>query len=175
MKILALLGSRNKDGRTARVVNAIFNGFTQAGGTTESIFLIDYNIERCRQCETDGWGICRREHFCVIKDDFDGIVTKMRVSDVIIFATPVYFGDLSEVMRSFLERFRRLSFGGPPGPSGPSPSIARSGQTAPQFPVIAAVGLCLAGGRGGNGPNCIASLDRILQPGPFDLIDMILL
>ena len=101
MKILILSGSRNREGQTARAIKAIRKGITAAKGKSEVIFLTELKLERCRQCDPDGWGLCRKEGRCVIEDDFASIVEKVKAADVLVFANPVYFGDLSESMRAF--------------------------------------------------------------------------
>jgi len=160
MQILMLSGSRNREGRTARAIGAIGKGVAKAGGNSESIFLPELAIERCRQCYPDGWGICREEHRCIIEDDFDSVVAKIKAADAIVFASPVYAGDMTESMRAFLDRLRRICTR-----PGQTPPIVK--QTAP------AIGVCLAGGRGGNAPNCCVSLERALQMCGFDVVDMI--
>ena len=173
MQLLALSGSRNPEGRTARAINAICQGVVKAGGKTETIFLVDLGLERCRQCEIDGWGICRREGRCIIDDDFDSVVAKIKAADVVLFATPVYFADLSESMRSFLERLRRIRFR--PGGQRPLGSPVPPPFGLPVQGGIPAVGLCLSGGGGGGGPSCAVSLERMLQTCGFDIVDWILL
>jgi multimeric flavodoxin WrbA len=164
VKILILSGSRNREGQTARAINAIRKGLTDAKGKSEVIFLTELKLERCRQCDPDGWGLCRKEGRCVIEDDFASIVEKVKKADVLVFANPVYFGDLSESMRTFLERFRRTRFMRPgSGPPGPFPS---AGGTP-------AIGLCSAGGSGNGTVSCAASLERVLQTCGFDVVDMI--
>jgi multimeric flavodoxin WrbA len=165
MKILILSGSKNRAGKTAGVIEAIHKGITKAGGETESIFLTELNLERCRQCNKDGWGICRTEHRCIIEDDFAAISDKIKASDAVVFATPVYFGDLSESMRGFLDRLRRtrFMFGPPSGPGMPP----RQSVTTP------AVGLCYAGGSGNGTVSCAFNLEKILQTCGFDVVDMI--
>jgi len=173
MQILMLSGSRDREGRTAKAIEAIRKGVAKAGGNSESIFLTELAIERCRQCDNDGWGTCRREQQCIIEDDFNAVVTKIKAADVIVFANPVYFGDLSESMRAFLDRLRRLS-----GRPGPPPQEAPA-QPRPSVPPVSrasstpAIGVCLAGGRGGNAPSCCVSLERVLQSCGFDVVDMI--
>ena len=157
MQILVLSGSRNPEGRTARAIDAIGRGVAKAGGNTERFFLPELNLERCRQCESDGWGVCRQEERCIIDDDFSSLVDKIKSSDVIVFATPVYFADLSESMRGFLDRFRRIG----------------AHKTAKPTQGISAVGLCLAGGGGGGAPSACLNLERILQMCGFDVVDMI--
>ena len=74
----------------------------------ESIFLPKFTIERCRQCGDDGWGLCRDEGRCVIDDDLASIFEKIKKAEAVVFATPVYFWDLSESMRAFTDRMRRI-------------------------------------------------------------------
>ena len=168
MQILALSGSRNRQGKTAQAMNAILKGVTEAGGYSECIFLTELALERCRQCNSDGWGVCRSEGHCIIEDDFALVVERIEAADVVVFANPVYFGDLSESMRGFLDRFRRTRLTRRPpaarGVPGPTPF---GGGGAP------AIGLCYAGGSGNGTISCCANLERILQTCGFDVIDMI--
>lgn len=165
MQILVLSGSRNRQGKTAQAIGAICKGVEKAGGKTETIFLPEKKLERCRQCNPDGWGICRIEHRCIIEDDFAFIVEKVKTADIVVFANPVYFFDLSESIRAFLNRLCRirLMVGGiPPMPGHPP---ATSGTPA--------VGICYAGGSGFGTVNALANLERILQTCRFDIVDMI--
>jgi NAD(P)H-dependent FMN reductase len=167
MQILILSGSRNREGQTARAIDAIRQGISDAGGESECLFLPELNLERCRQCDPDGWGLCRKEGRCIIEDDFPSIVKKIEAADVVVFANPVYFGDLSESMRGFLDRFRRIRFSRnmPPVRGGPRPG--------PVEPGTPAIGLCYAGGSGFGTISCCANLERILQISGFDVVDMI--
>ena len=157
MQILVLSGSRNSEGQTARAIDAIGRGIAKAGGNTERFFLPELSLERCRQCESDGWGVCRQEERCIIDDNFSSLVDRIKSSDVILFATPVYFGDLSESIRGFLDRFRRIG----------ALKAAKPAQG------ISAVGLCLAGGGGGGATSACLNLERILLRCGFDVVDMI--
>jgi len=165
MEILTLSGSRNREGQTARAVNALCKGIAEAGGNAETIFLPELELERCRQCDPDGWGLCRREGRCIVEDDFPSIVEKINTSDAVIFANPVYFGDLTESMQAFLDRLRRTML--------PKMIAAGMGHQQPEVakPVV---GLCYAGGSGNGTTSCGASLERILQICRFDVVDMIL-
>lgn len=157
MKILAISGSRNPEGRTARSINAVFKGAGKAGAETESFFLTDLNLEQCRQCDADGWGVCRREGYCVIEDDFSMLVDKIKSSDVVVFATPVYFRDLSESMKGFLDRLRRVS----------------AFRQDPPTKGVSAVGISMAGGGGGGAVSACMSMEATLQMCQLDIVDMI--
>ena len=158
MKLLVLSGSRNMEGQTARAVNAICKGAEASGVMTETLFLAGMKLERCRQCEADGWGKCLEEGYCIIKDDFAGIVEKIKAADLVVFANPVYYHDLSESMKTFLDRYRRI--------------------TAPWLkqPVagIPAMALCYAGGSGNGTSACGAVLERVLQTCGFDVVNVFL-
>ena len=158
MKVLAILGSRNPEGRTAVAVQALLEGVQEGGGVGEQIFLTERKIESCRQCDQNGWGTCRSEGRCVIEDDFAGIVQKLRRADAAVFATPVYFGGLSESLRAFLDRLRRtcLHEAGKDGIAGKP-----------------AIGVCVAGGGGGGAPSCAVSIEKVLNHCGLDLLDLI--
>jgi multimeric flavodoxin WrbA len=163
MKVLFISGSRNREGQTARAVEAIRKGVKEAKGETEVVFLTELSLERCRQCDPDGWGLCRREGRCIIEDDLPVLIDKVKAADVLVFANPVYFGDLSESMRAFLDRFRRTLF--KPG-AAPRPGFPMGGGKP-------AIGLCYAGGSGNGTISCAATLERVLQTCGFDVVDMI--
>ena len=158
MKILFVCGSRNTQGQTARAVNAIIEGVTGAEAETELIFLPTMELERCRQCEESGWGICRQEGACIIEDEFAGLVQKIRLANAVVFATPVYYGDLCESMRAMTDRLRRIC----------THSDGRNGiQDKP------AIGLCVAGGGGGGSLTACISLERVLNGCGFEVLDMV--
>jgi NAD(P)H-dependent FMN reductase len=167
MKTLIISGSRTPEGRTASLINALCKGIGNAGGKSEVIFLPQMKIELCRQCNNDGWGICREEDKCVIDDDFASITEKIENADAVVFANPVYFGDLSESMKAFLDRLRRVRSKIPrqPAPNIPGPFNNDEGPLA--------VGLCYAGGSGNGTTSCCVNLERILQFCGFDVVDMI--
>jgi multimeric flavodoxin WrbA len=158
MKVLAILGSRNPEGQTARAVSAFCKGVETRGDEVERVFLPELDIRRCRQCQDDGWGTCRAEGRCSLEDDFAEVVEQIAVADATVFATPVYYGDLSESMRALLDRLRR---------------ICTNGVGKQKVEEKPAIGLCVAGGSGGGTPSCLASLDKVLNTCGFDLIDLI--
>lgn len=158
MKVIIVSGSRNPEGQTAAACKALLDGVSMAGGEGSIIYLPTMNIERCRQCNDDGWGICISEGRCTIADDLESIADEIRAADIAVFATPVYFAELSESIRAFLDRLRRVCMAeqGKAGISGKK-----------------AIGICVAGGGGGGAPHCCVVLERILGTAGFDVIDMI--
>ena len=158
MNVVIVSGSRNPEGQTAQACRAFLEGVRSGGGVGEILFLPQMKIERCRQCDERGWGDCRSKGTCVIEDDFASVTEKIRAVDVAIFATPVYFGDLSESLKAYLDRLRR---------------IARHDNGKKGIEEKPAVGICVAGGGGGGAPSCTVILEKILTTCGFDVIDMI--
>lgn len=159
MTVIAILGSRDPQGQTARAAQALLEGSTSQGSQGQQVFLPEMKIERCRQCNQDGSGICSRQGHCVIEDDFASIVEQLKRASAAVFATPVYFGDLSESMRAFLDRLGRTCGGGEPGHE--------------RILGKPAMGICVAGGQGGGAPACTLSLEKYLTRCGFDVVDMV--
>jgi len=158
MKVFIVLGSRNPEGQTAQAAAALAAGVEQAGAEVERVFLPLLDIQRCRQCNERGWGQCREQGTCAIDDDFAAVVDRIRAADAVAFVTPVYWGDLSESMRAFTDRLRR---------------ITRHDDGKAGIEGKLAIGVCVAGGGGGGGPNCCLSLERTLSTSGFNLVDLV--
>ena len=148
MKLIALIGSRGKQGRTARAAGAWIEGFRSAGGEVEQYCLPELVIERCRQCDDDGWGDCLRKGKCIIDDDMQKLAEGIRSADAVLLATPVYWGELSESLRAFMDRLRRTA-------------LNKEGKKGiAEKPVY---GICVAGGGGGASPECAGRMERIVR------------
>lgn len=158
MKTLVISGSRNPQGQTARAAGALIEGLRDKGAESGLVLLPTKNIERCRQCDDAGWGTCRAEGRCVIEDDFAPLVQAVSAADCVVFATPVYFSDLSESLRAFLDRLRRIT-------RHEAGKVTIAGKPA--------VGICVAGGGGGGAPFCTFSLEKVLATCGFNVLDMI--
>ena len=158
MKVLIILGSLNPKGQTARATDAFKQGLKSKEIAHETLFLPPLKIERCRQCEDSGWGICRTEGTCVIEDEFAMLVDKIRNSDAVVLATPVYIHDLSESMLAFLNRLYRIC-------KHTTGSDKVYGKTA--------IGICVAGGSGNGATACAVRLEKVLTFCGFQTADII--
>jgi len=142
MRIVALVGSPNHDGLTARMAKEALSGAQAAGAEMELVNLCDLKLDACLQCN-DGWGKCRDESLCVIEDDFELVRDKMAAADGVVVSTPVYWGNLSEVFKNFLDRLRRCEQAGPEEPRVEGKWV---------------LGIAAAGGSGGGGPDCLMAM-----------------
>ena len=161
MKAIVICGSRNPNGQTAEAAAALTKGMAKAGASADLVLLPALKLERCRQCDDNGWGLCRKEGRCVIDDDFPALVRKIESADGVVFATPVYYSDLSESMRAFADRLRRIC-------------THEAGRASTHGKPV--VGVCVAGGGGGGGGGaaaCCVSLERVMATCGFDVVDMV--
>jgi multimeric flavodoxin WrbA len=130
MKVLTILGSRNPEGKTATAAKAFLRPLQEAGAVCELAFLPQLKLSACRQCDAEGWGLCRSRGACVIEDGFAELVAKVAAADAVVFANPVYYGEFSESLANFLRRLRRITI----NPAGKEPLEGKL-----------AVGICVAG------------------------------
>ncbi len=156
MKILVISGANNPKGMTQEVANALLEGASSKGAKSETILLPRKKLERCRQCDPDGWGLCAMKGRCVIKDDFAAIFKKLKAADLVLFATPVYFHGLAESLRCFLERLYRVCF-----KWGKYDSVEHK----------PAAGVAVAGGGGGGAIAALKEMEGMVRGAGFDLVD----
>jgi multimeric flavodoxin WrbA len=155
MKCLAIQTSPNKDGLTASLAEKALEGFRSQGGEVELIHLNHMNIKPCISCDR-GWGDCRGGD-CILVDDFQGIRDKIGEADALVFVTPVYFGDLSESAKRFLDRLRRTeAFSG------------RGTCHGKRF-----IGIAAAGGSGNGAVRALSNLEYYFKRLSFEIVDLI--
>ena len=104
-KVIAINGSPRKNWNTAIMLQSALEGAKANGAETELINLYDYEFKGCVSCL-----VCKRKGstangLCVYKDALTTILEKCKEADAVILGSPIYFGDVTGMMRSFLERF----------------------------------------------------------------------
>lgn len=102
-KVLVISTSPRKGSNSDQLAEDFIRGAQQAGNTVEKITLRDKTIGFCKGCLS-----CVRTQRCVIADDANAIVEKMLSSDVIVFATPIYYYGMSGQMKTMLDRSNPL-------------------------------------------------------------------
>lgn len=104
MKIIAINASPRKGGNTATLLTKALEGAASLGAQTELVHLSDLNVKGCYSCF-----MCKRktgECFgkCAVKDDVGALLGKITACDGFLIGSPVYFGNITGMLRSFLER-----------------------------------------------------------------------
>ncbi len=101
-KIIAVIGSPRKSGRTHKVVKMFEENIKRVMDINmEYVYLTDYNITSCKGCE-----LCLKkgEEYCPLKDDTPILFKKMIESDGVIIATPNYALQVSSITKIFFDR-----------------------------------------------------------------------
>jgi multimeric flavodoxin WrbA len=97
-KVLAINGSKRKF-NTFSLLKAICSELEKHSIETEIVNIMDFNIKGCIGCET-----CLRKNKCVIKDDAEVVMEKLKSCDGIILGSPVYMGNISGNLKVFIDR-----------------------------------------------------------------------
>ena len=100
MKNIILMGSPNRNGSTGIRVESFKKGAEGAGHSVEVIDVCHADIHPCIGCITCGY-----EGPCVQKDDVDMIRAKLLSSDMVVFATPLYYYGMSAQLKTVVDRF----------------------------------------------------------------------
>ncbi len=81
----------------------VAEGAKAAGHEVEVISLRDKTISFCRGCLA-----CQKTLQCVIKDDAMEIAERVKEADTLVFATPIYYYEMSGQMKTLLDRLNPL-------------------------------------------------------------------
>lgn len=100
-KILILNGSPRKNGSTASLIKAFADGAIESGNEVREAYIHGMNIKSCLGCDA-----CMKTHAgCVQKDEGMAIIYKdLAWCDVIVFASPVYFGYFTAQFKTVIDR-----------------------------------------------------------------------
>lgn len=98
--IVVLSGSPRKGGNTDKLVGAFVKG-AESGGKTVALFRVaDMVIGGCKGC-----GHCLKNRgVCVQKDGMPPILEALRRADAVVFASPVYFFDMTAQLKLAIDR-----------------------------------------------------------------------
>ena len=100
MKIVILMGSPNRSGSTSILVDSFVQGAESAGHTCEVIDVCRSDVHPCIGCVRCGY-----EGPCVQKDDVETIRGKLLGSDMVVFATPLYYYGMTAQLKAVVDRF----------------------------------------------------------------------
>ncbi len=103
MKVVAFLGSPMKEGNSATICNAFLEGIKEKGGDVSTFYLNGLNIKPCQGCRA-----CKKEdmeNYCLVEDDMTKLYKEMQEADLIVVASPVYFGEVSAQTKVFMDRW----------------------------------------------------------------------
>lgn len=99
-KALAVNGSPQSSGNTARMLQTVLDVCKDAGMETEFYQAGGKPVRGCISC-----GSCRKNtERCAIDDWMNELYPKMAEADVILLGSPTYFSDLTPEMKAVMDR-----------------------------------------------------------------------
>lgn len=102
MKVAVINGShQGRNGNTNIMVSAFLKGATEAGADTVNVILAEKKIKYCTACKACWF---KTPGKCVIRDDMAGIISLIEDADVRVLATPLYFDNISSMLKVFIDR-----------------------------------------------------------------------
>ncbi|NHJ84691.1 MAG: flavodoxin family protein [Asgard group archaeon] len=104
-KILIFNGSPRKNGNTATLISECLRGMGEASEEAEVFVLHEMKIKPCKFCD---WCIENSKLTCARKDDMREVYPMLLESDVIVFATPIFWFSVSAQMKLFMDRLYAL-------------------------------------------------------------------
>ncbi len=100
MKIVCLLGSPRPKGNSAVIAKRFCETAESLGADVEIFALNKLKYRGCQACMT-----CKTKlDKCVLKDDLAEVLDAVRDSDVLVMATPVYYGVVSSQLKAYIDR-----------------------------------------------------------------------
>ena len=103
-RIMILNGSARRNGNTVKLVEAFTKGAESAGNTVECFDLYGMKIQGCIGCEGCARQGVSPESPCVQKDDMTKIYEAFARSEVVVFASPIYFWSVTGVLKTASDR-----------------------------------------------------------------------
>ncbi len=100
MKIVCLLGSPREKGNSATIANRFCAAAERLGAEVQTFALNKLEYRGCQACMA-----CKTKlDQCVLEDDLTEVLEAVRETDILVLASPVYYGDLSSQLKGFIDR-----------------------------------------------------------------------
>lgn len=112
-KVLVIIDGGRKNGNTEQLADAFIRGAERVGHQVKKVSLRETSISGCTGCNA-----CRYGKPCVQRDDFNALVPEIKSSDLLVFASPLYFWTISSRLKAFIERFYCIAEEDPNPPLG---------------------------------------------------------
>ncbi|TXT62164.1 MAG: putative 2-amino-4-deoxychorismate dehydrogenase [Promethearchaeota archaeon] len=103
IRLICLNGSPNKNGNTATAMAWVAAGAEELGAKVEWLHIADLDINYCKGCNS-----CLKTGKCVLSDDLQIVLEKIRDADGVISGSPVYGGRPTAQLKTLLDRLTLL-------------------------------------------------------------------
>jgi len=116
MKIVCLLGSPRSEGNSAAIARRFLETAESLGAESRTFELNRLTYRGCQGCYA-----CKTTlDCCVVDDDLTEVLQVVKEADVVVYASPVYYGDITSQLKGFMDR--TFSYLVPDFETNPKPS-----------------------------------------------------
>ena len=102
-KVVVISTSLRRGSNSDMLADKFAEGAKAVGNEVEKISLVGKNIQFCKGC----FG-CQKLGRCVIDDDVNNIMAKVIQADVVCWATPIYYYEMSGQMKTLIDRMNAM-------------------------------------------------------------------
>ena len=102
-KVVVVSTSLRTNSNSELLAKSFVEGAKEAGNEVEYISLKNKDIRFCIGCLA-----CQTIEHCVIKDDVADIMNSVLEADVVVWATPIYYYEMSGQMKTLIDRLNPM-------------------------------------------------------------------
>ena len=102
-RVIVISTSLRRGSNSDMLADKFVEGAKVAGNDVEKISLVGKEIQFCMGCMG-----CQKLGRCVIKDDVNDIMAKVLEADVVVWATPIYYYEMSGQMKTLIDRMNAM-------------------------------------------------------------------
>ena len=122
MKVVCLLGSPRSGGNSAAIARRFCAVAERLGAEVSTFALNELDYRGCQACMA-----CKtKRDSCILEDDLTPVLESVREADLLLMASPVYFGEISSQLKTFVDR--TYSYFVPDFHTNPHPSRLSGGK-----------------------------------------------
>ena len=102
-RVIIISTSLRRGSNSDKLADKFVEGAKATGNDVEIISLTGKNIQFCKGCLA-----CQQLGKCVINDDVNAIMAKVLEADVVAWATPIYYYEMSGQMKTLIDRMNAM-------------------------------------------------------------------
>ena len=102
-KVYIVSSTPRKNGNSEILANEFARGAEEAGNIVTKINIRDIDLKFCIGCL-----YCQSHEKCVLSDEMNALYADVQSADVLVFATPIYYYEMSGQLKTFLDRLNPL-------------------------------------------------------------------
>ena len=102
-RVIVISTSLRHGSNSDMLADKFIEGAKVAGNDVEKISLVGKNIQFCKGCLG-----CQKLGRCVINDDVNAIMEKVLKAEVVVWATPIYYYEMSGQMKTLIDRMNAM-------------------------------------------------------------------